>query len=82
MSKVSDVANSLTTWIKAMRNYYTINCIVVPKRAKLIEAEAEYSQIMSKLAVKQAELNQVIDKVEALEADLNMTIAKKEDLER
>ena len=82
MTKVSDVANSLVTWIKAMKNYYNINCIVRPKKAKLAEAEAKYSDIMSKLAIKQAELKQVIDKVEALEADLNMNIEKQHDLER
>lgn len=42
MAKVSEVAEKLMLWVKAMRNYYTINCIVKPKRAKLLEAESEF----------------------------------------
>jgi hypothetical protein len=32
---ISETANSLLTWVKAMKNYYNINCIVRPKKATL-----------------------------------------------
>lgn len=63
MTKISEVADKLCLWVKAMRKYYDVNCIVKPKRAKLEEAQAEYKVIMDKLAIKQAELKAVNDKV-------------------
>jgi dynein heavy chain len=56
-----------------MNSYYSVNLIIIPKKAALAEANATYAEIDGKLKIKQAELKVVQDKVDGLLADLKAT---------
>jgi dynein heavy chain len=55
--------------------------IVEPKKAKLLEAEAELQAQMDKLNEKRAQLQQVTDKLQALNDEYAAMNKKKKDLE-
>jgi dynein heavy chain len=59
LESVSMIASNLCTWCHAIYTFYHINLVVVPKKAKLKEAQEKYESVMSKLRVKQAELKVV-----------------------
>lgn len=64
-----------------MDKYDDVAKVVEPKRAKLAEAEAEYSVISGELKAKQGELQALVDKLSAMEAELKTNTIKKEQLE-
>jgi hypothetical protein len=49
-----------------MDKFYNVNLIVVPKKAQLAVAEAEFNEVNAKLSIKKAELKKVQDQVDAL----------------
>lgn len=55
--------------------------IVTPKRAALLEAEAEYGGVMVGLRLKQAELAEVLSQLAEIEGQLLSSMEKKERLE-
>ncbi len=55
--------------------------VVAPKKAKLAEAEATYTQVMSGLKAKQAELAGLLAKLAAMEEELAGCTARKAKLE-
>ena len=57
----------MVKWVLAMEVYERVNKVVVPKKVKLKEAEAELAEQMGKLRLKQAELQEVVDKLTAME---------------
>ncbi|GFR44543.1 hypothetical protein Agub_g5814 [Astrephomene gubernaculifera] len=70
--KASAAAYGLCCWVRAMEAYDKVAKVVAPKKAKLAEAEAEYSELMVGLNAKKAELAQV----EAKLAGLNKKLAE------
>jgi len=68
-------------WVLAMEVYERVNKVVVPKKVKLKEAEAELAEQMGKLRLKQAELQEVVDKLTAMENEYEAKKAKKKELE-
>ena len=65
----------MVKWVLAMEVYERVNKVVVPKKVKLKEAEAELAEQMGKLRLKQAELQEVVDKLTAMENTLNTAIS-------
>mmetsp|Transcript_44767 Transcript_44767/g.87731 ORF Transcript_44767/g.87731 Transcript_44767/m.87731 type:complete len:3997 (-) Transcript_44767:184-12174(-) len=81
LASVSSAAVSLCMWARAMDVYARVAKSIVPKKAKLAEAEAELQAAEEKLASKQADLRQVEQRVAALQAKFQAKMAEKEDLE-
>ena len=81
IKKASKAAYGLCCWVRAMEAYDRVAKVVAPKKAKLAESEAEYSELMIGLNQKKAELKEVEDKVAALNAQLEEMQAKKAKLE-
>ena len=71
----------MVKWVLAMEVYERVNKVVVPKKVKLKEAEAELAEQMGKLRLKQAELQEVVDKLTAMENEYEAKKAKKKELE-
>lgn len=65
-----------------MDKFYNVNLIILPKKKKLAEAQAEYEEVSGKLRIKQEELRIVQEKVDILKADLKATKDYKIKLER
>jgi dynein heavy chain len=81
IKKASKAAYGLCCWVRAMEAYDRVAKVVAPKKAKLAESEAEYSELMIGLNQKIAELKEVEDKVAALNAQLEEMQTKKAKLE-
>ena len=71
----------MVKWVLAMEVYERVNKVVVPKKVKLKEAEAELAEQMGKLRLKQAELQEVVDKLTAMKNEYEAKKAKKKELE-
>lgn len=70
MIPISAVIANIGSWVIAMDKYYHVNLIVIPKRASLKVAQAEYEVVAGELRVKQAALKEIMDKVNQMKSDL------------
>lgn len=70
LTSISAVIANIGSWCLAMDKYYHVNLIVVPKRAALKVAQAEYDVVAGELRVKQAALKEIMDKVNKMKRDL------------
>ena len=59
LKSVSSIASALSSWVLAMDKFYSVNLIIIPKKASLAKANATYAEIDGKLKIKQAELKVV-----------------------
>lgn len=59
LKSVSSIASALSSWVLAMDKFYSVNLIIIPKKASLATANATYAEIDGKLKIKQAELKVV-----------------------
>lgn len=64
-----------------MDKYYHVNLIVIPKRAALKVAQAEYDVVAGELKVKQAALKEIMDKVNKMRRELQDLKDELSDLE-
>ena len=78
---ISPVIANIGSWAIAMDKYYHVNLIVVPKRASLKIAQAEYDVVAGELRVKQAALKEIMDKVNKMKRDLQDLKDELSDLE-
>jgi dynein heavy chain len=67
---VSPTIANIGSWCIAMDKYYNVNLIVVPKRASLKIAQAEYDVVAGELRIKQAALKEIMDKVNKMKRSL------------
>jgi len=81
IKKASKAAYGLCCWVRAMEAYDRVAKVVAPKKAKLAEAEADFTELMIGLTEKRAKLKEVEDKLAALNAKLSEMMAKKVQLE-
>ncbi|EFJ50020.1 dynein heavy chain 6 [Volvox carteri f. nagariensis] len=81
VKKASAAAYGLCCWVRAMEAYDRVAKVVAPKKAKLAEAEAEYSELMVGLNEKKAELANVEAKLAGLNAKLAEMQRRKAQLE-
>ncbi|GLI63290.1 hypothetical protein VaNZ11_006196 [Volvox africanus] len=81
VKKASAAAYGLCCWVRAMEAYDRVAKVVAPKKAKLAEAEAEYSELMVGLNAKKAELANVEAKLAGLNAKLSEMQRRKAQLE-
>jgi len=80
VERVSRAAWGLCMWVRAMETYDNVAKVVMPKKEKLREAEAEYNGVMAKLNEKRAELQLVVDQLDALNQKLASLKKEQEDL--
>ncbi|XP_032809855.2 dynein axonemal heavy chain 3-like isoform X2 [Petromyzon marinus] len=78
---VSSACEGLCSWVRATEVYDKVAKIVAPKRARLVEAEAELALQMEQLEVKREELREVSAKLGALQDRLALRLADKQQLE-
>ena len=71
----------LCKWVHAMDSYDKVAKVVAPKRASLLQAEAEYSSVMEGLQQKQEELSTLLDQLARLEEQLQQSMKEKTRLE-
>lgn len=64
-----------------MEGYYTVNLVVIPKRALLAEAQAKYETVSGVLKIAQQKLAAVVKEVNDLQANLNRLQAEKQSLD-
>lgn len=67
---VSLVVANIGSWVLAMYKFYHVNLIVVPKKAQLKKAQAEYDVVAGELKIKQDELAIIMAKVNKLKQAL------------
>ena len=53
---INAVAANLCAWVLAMDKFYNVNLIVIPKKASLKIAEAEYAELSEALNIKKENL--------------------------
>ena len=70
LKAVNTVAGNLCAWVVAMEKYYTVNLIVIPKKASLEIAEKEYAELNATLNEKKENLRIVQERVAKLQAQL------------
>lgn len=75
------VASNMAQWVIAMDKFYHVNLIVIPKKAQLAVAEAEFNEVNAKLNIKKAELKKVQDQVDALRKQLKQAQDEKQYLQ-
>lgn len=80
-ANASAAAEGLCKWIIAMDKYDTVAKVVAPKKAKLMQAEQAYEDVMTGLRAKQADLANILAKLQELEDDLDYNMLKKENLQ-
>ncbi|KXZ55711.1 DHC8 protein [Gonium pectorale] len=78
----SPAAEGMCKWVHAMSSYDKVAKVVAPKKAKLMDAEAQYEEVMVGLRAKQQELADLRAKLAAMESDLRTNTKKKERLEQ
>lgn len=81
VKQASTACEGLCRWIRAMDQYDKVAKIVAPKKVKLLAAETELANQMSKLDGKRAQLKEVADKLQALNDKFEAMTQKKKDLE-
>ncbi|MEW5317509.1 MAG: hypothetical protein WDW38_008798 [Sanguina aurantia] len=81
VKKASKAAYGLCCWVRAMEAYDRVAKVVAPKKAKLAEAEAEFTELMVGLNAKKAELAGVERRLAALNSKLGEMQARKAQLE-
>ncbi|VEL06883.1 unnamed protein product [Protopolystoma xenopodis] len=81
VARASSAAEGLCRWIMAMEQYDRVAKIVAPKKAKLLEAEAELAENMAVLKKTQANLTELEEKLAVLQAKLQATQDEKHRLE-
>ena len=59
MKTINGVAANLCAWVLAMDKFYNVNLIVIPKKASLKVAEAEYAELSEALNIKKENLRLV-----------------------
>jgi Microtubule-binding stalk of dynein motor len=52
LKTISEICSNLASWVMAMDKFYGVNLVIMPKKAKLAEAEAAYAAVSGKLRVK------------------------------
>lgn len=67
---VSLVVANIGSWVLAMYKFYHVNLIVIPKKAQLKKAQAEYDVVAGELKIKQDELAVIMAKVNKLKQAL------------
>jgi dynein heavy chain len=82
IKKASVACEALCLWVRAMYKYHFIAKAVAPKKAQLMEAEAELAITREKLDKAKADLQVVEDKLAKLDADYKASIQKQNDLQR
>lgn len=63
LQAINKVAANFCSWVKAMEGYYTVNLIVIPKKALLAEAQAKFEKVSAVLKIAQAKLAEVVKEV-------------------
>ena len=66
LTTVSSTIAAFGDWVMAMFKFYHVNLIVIPKKAALAKAQAEYEVVAAELRIKQAALDEVMAKVNKL----------------
>ena len=56
---INGVAANLCAWVLAMDKFYNVNLVVIPKKASLKVAEAEYAELSEALNIKKENLRLV-----------------------
>jgi dynein heavy chain len=66
LKTVSTTIAAFGDWVMAMNKFYFVNLIVIPKKAALAKANAEYEVVAAELRIKQAALDEIMAKVNKL----------------
>ncbi|XP_028284655.1 dynein heavy chain 6, axonemal [Parambassis ranga] len=80
VEKVSKACTSMCMWVRAMDLYSTVLKDVLPKREKMVKAQAELDITMKTLRKKQDQLKEVEDQIKDLQDLFHNSINEKEDL--
>jgi dynein heavy chain len=80
VGKVSQAAQGLCAWVRAMHLYGNVSKTVAPKREKLKNAMMSLEKKQAALRKAQTELQAVVDKVQELQSRYDISISTKERL--